>query len=621
MSRRDGKKAFGSGAVNLLDFIPILNINNNIKRQTRILEESRKNQIQNTTINNSTTNQNYNTSNYNTTEQNFWNQQTIDNSQNTNVTNEDTTIINIYQAPKEPQQQNLPYLPDQDYLIPISGGNQATTKLKLGDPILLSDQSSEDRNTFGKTVYNPFNSSHIQLLRKLPNNNIFDDEIVKAHQDSTKALLGKNRSNYDPDFEIPLEYQRTEYQGFLIYSETKGSANGNSALMCGVRTINGLAQKYRANSTIGILPPSNQLTKEIKEVEIQKEYKRLEFFSELQLTATDTRSLLGFKVLENFEDSLEERLIKVGKGLYEDQDDPLGKGNTIPKFVNFGEFLINLFGVMFFRSGLHRFPSFLPKLNIQNQSQNEKSRVLGKLSKGVRENQFNNIDSKTEKYFHIIDDLAEFNLANIQNLDSLMGKFPLEFNYQDEQGNTKRISVPNLAEAITEVLGIVLNTNKDTDNLLNIGTKSLIELGYNKQIINTIQDISQAIIDYLGFKYDTVTENVILPFNPDGKSLSEFLQETTKSTVTVENIDDETLEGNIKKLLFSASIVRASQGFTKNIVSGDAIKSQRAKEKTEQEKIWENFKTNIKSESTGYPSVKIKEKSNPQSNNNSSNNQ
>lgn len=178
--------------------------------------------------------------------------------------------------------------------------------------------------------------------------------------------------------------------------------------------------------------------------------------------------------------------------------------------------------------------------------------------------------------------------ASIPNLTQLLGKFIEYFDEVSGQWEVavevkdsdpsklgdqpKGIKLPNLAEAIAEMFTLCLQTNINSETLLNVATRSLIETGTDKQQNFVNYKLTQAIADYLGFKTKEKKVDLPLLFTPEKTRYDELLKESNVP-VAVEEMDEQFgLEIDLMKLRKAASILD-SVYFRKLDPNGD-IKAQ-----------------------------------------------
>jgi hypothetical protein len=151
----------------------------------------------------------------------------------------------------------------------------------------------------------------------------------------------------------------------------------------------------------------------------------------------------------------------------------------------------------------------------------------------------------------------------IKTIDELVGQFPIKIKVEDsnavKSGNqSTSVEIPNLAEAVAELFGLVtalmqyqqVDTALSTHNL-SIATQTLISS-------NITQDICENNAEFLGYKQKEIERKITLPFNPEGKNFGEITEKKDFYYQTFENDDKKNLQVFITRLNESAGIVKAS---------------------------------------------------------------
>ena len=152
-----------------------------------------------------------------------------------------------------------------------------------------------------------------------------------------------------------------------------------------------------------------------------------------------------------------------------------------------------------------------------------------------------------------IDSLAELMLWQMQQLDALMGSYPIELEIEDtdltKEGNQKqKISFPNQAELLAELMGMMISVKRDTHAGLITGIKGMIESGMSRKMAIQIFDLCMANAEYLGYKLEQKKIKVPFLFTPNGDNLEKTLQEKELEIVTYENKDKNDLQDDLKIL-------------------------------------------------------------------------
>ena len=205
--------------------------------------------------------------------------------------------------------------------------------------------------------------------------------------------------------------------------------------------------------------------------------------------------------------------------------------------------------------GLDKFPGNLPPIfNVgRDELENNKS----------KDEKILEWDSGTKSYkIHSYVDLA---LYFVQELDALIGEFPVQIQIDDasltEEGDQKKeIAIGNIAEALTEIYGLLTTNSLQTDVSLNILTRMIIELTRIRQIGLTTQDIVYANREFLGYREKSISREVESPFtiNNDLDDYSAMLKESTQKYVSMEFAGKETVLEYLIRLFYAAGLLKAS---------------------------------------------------------------
>lgn len=157
-----------------------------------------------------------------------------------------------------------------------------------------------------------------------------------------------------------------------------------------------------------------------------------------------------------------------------------------------------------------------------------------------------------------IESLAELMLWQMQQLDGLMGAYPIEIEIEDSDlvkaGNQKqKIKLPNQAEAIAELMGLLLTVKRDTHATLITAIKAMGEAGMSKNLATKVLDVALANAEFLGYKLEQKKKEIPSLFTPGGKNITETLQEKNVEIITYENTDKKDLQDDLKTLLTMAA--------------------------------------------------------------------
>lgn len=288
-------------------------------------------------------------------------------------------------------------------------------------------------------------------------------------------------------------------------------------------------------------------------------------------------SILGGNYWENPELSIkaESNLRNTGQQQFTDeQEDKATPINNILDLIK------SYHSISYHRAGYHRLPATLIE-SIIKPSQEEDETVT-------------------------ISDSLSFQEWIFKQIDAISGQYPIKFDYKikNENGEEKieTIEIPNSAEALTQILAILLAVSEESDMNLNATMRCLAEArsGANSAIL--AYDFARANAEYLGYRGKERKKEIDISFTPGSQTIRESLQPSKQKLIGWEFDDKESLIELIKKILFSSEIIKAAMYIPFNSqedrITGDAIKETIEQEKNQQEEKWEKFK-NIINNPTG----------------------
>lgn len=200
-----------------------------------------------------------------------------------------------------------------------------------------------------------------------------------------------------------------------------------------------------------------------------------------------------------------------------------------------------------------------------------------------------------------INNYAEFLNYLFQRDDERWGAFGISVKVEDTDpltgGNQEKdFYLPNLAESIAEMYGILLQLAIDGQLQKHLAVKNLTEA--SKQAVTNTKNyyLLDAIADYLGFK--TSEKNLMIPLlcklahDPEKEiNMDEFITETETAAKVIEFADEGTLQTTLAELKQAAAIIRALHYRPVNPY-GDIntqIKDYVMSKSPDNEKIWEKF--------------------------------
>lgn len=186
----------------------------------------------------------------------------------------------------------------------------------------------------------------------------------------------------------------------------------------------------------------------------------------------------------------------------------------------------------------------------------------------VPESLLQGIGDKSKK----IESNAEFLHWITYQFDGLVGQFPIDVEVKDidplKQGDqNKTIQLPNIAESIAEMYGLILKSSVNQEVELNMLLRLAAEAIATKNAAVVTQDYARANAQFLGYKANFKPRELQYNFdftnaNLDPRSkepiVLEKLLTTVKGYVQGWQLEDkETVVGFLQKLMFSAGIIKA----------------------------------------------------------------
>ncbi|MEH1956820.1 hypothetical protein [Nostoc sp.] len=201
-----------------------------------------------------------------------------------------------------------------------------------------------------------------------------------------------------------------------------------------------------------------------------------------------------------------------------------------------------------------------------------------------------------------IESLAELMLWQMQQIDALLGAYPIELKIEDndltKEGNQEeKIALPNMAEAIAELLGLLITVKRDTHATLITAIKAMGEAGMAKNLGVKTLDVTLANAEYLGYKLEQKKKEVPSLFTPGGKDITETLIEKNVEIITYENTDKKDLQDDLKFLKTMAARWNAQNW---RQVTGDPVESLKQTLFGNPEAIGEVHKKNEQGDFNGF---------------------
>lgn len=182
--------------------------------------------------------------------------------------------------------------------------------------------------------------------------------------------------------------------------------------------------------------------------------------------------------------------------------------------------------------------------------------------------------AKTNSGTTKINNLAQFISYSTKQTNAQLGQFPQEIKIQDadltQEGNQEKIiKLPNLAESIAEIVGILLILQSESNANLIATMNAMIEAGSSKQAASLAVDYAKANAEYLGYKGKQIERKLPFTFKPGESQIDKMLKSGEVSVKGFDNDDKDDLNDALAPLLEMAAMYRAAN--FKNLGTNDTL--------------------------------------------------
>jgi hypothetical protein len=207
----------------------------------------------------------------------------------------------------------------------------------------------------------------------------------------------------------------------------------------------------------------------------------------------------------------------------------------------------------------------------------------------------------------------------IEQMDGLFGQFPVEINYKDANGADQKIAIQNQAEAMAEVIGLLIGIASDGEIAVQLGMKAIVETIRSTAAATSAADYGKANAEFLGYRGKDKTSDLKLSITPGATNMKDALKESTKKIQRFEFSDSADLQDYLRRLLIGVGIVKAAfyrpfNGLS-DLLPGDRIRQENqpatGTTESEEDRVWREFLTEVETPPTRYrrdqnlPTVKI----------------
>lgn len=437
---------------------------------------------------------------------------------------------------------NRPELPPRR--LPLEGDDQSAIETGLGDVFTI--QEWIQHREFGKLLWNPLKDDPL-IIRQGFNkdaNVLFQEAVSQGLENYRRWLFAQLSPNYKKSEEYLERYSFWDGTAWVMPEQLKG-LQGDLAVNFGMKALQRLGNVMSLqskNCLYGIVDciPNGY---EIRLAEFPEAEQLTNKLDNLEFTGDQiTHTLLGVKRF------------------------PVTVPKDFTRLPTFDEFL---------QAGVDE-----RQLDNDSFNSNEDNRLDIDVNNLTPEELEENLGKEyKEKYYDEVHSIIEFVSWEMQQLERLIGAFPIKIDIEDtdlltEGNQTEQVKFPNLSETLAELMGNSINQEKFTDALMQINLRLLLELGSIKSFATVNNVAIESIVDYLGFSIERTEREIDYTFNPtltveEGEDLElEQLLQASKVKISVEDYDDEvTLESQLQELREAAKIIKGA--FTRKVNLND----------------------------------------------------
>lgn len=150
----------------------------------------------------------------------------------------------------------------------------------------------------------------------------------------------------------------------------------------------------------------------------------------------------------------------------------------------------------------------------------------------------------------------------VEQIDALTGQFPIEIEIEDtdptQEGNqTQSIRLPNIAETLAELYGLLLKTSVTSDLHTDINLRLVAEVLSIKNASIVTQDYARANASFLGYRGNPKKRKINYSFDPENLGdLTKVLNESTKEVLGWTEEDPETVVGFLQRIVFVSGLLK-----------------------------------------------------------------
>lgn len=212
-----------------------------------------------------------------------------------------------------------------------------------------------------------------------------------------------------------------------------------------------------------------------------------------------------------------------------------GKTSNNTQSVSLLDWMQNMLAPQYYRAGYQELPGEVPETLLSIGSDTDR-KILNAL------------------------DLQQW---QIEQLDALIGQFPLEIEIKDTDpltagDQTKKLELANLSEVMAELVGLSFLQSQNSDILINYINRLGVETIATKNAAIIAQDYAKANASYLGYNANPVKREIPYALNPAGDSLETILTDTKGELIGWANTDKNSVADYLKRIFFTVGILKES---------------------------------------------------------------
>lgn len=154
----------------------------------------------------------------------------------------------------------------------------------------------------------------------------------------------------------------------------------------------------------------------------------------------------------------------------------------------------------------------------------------------------------------VIESLAELGVWIVEQLDGVVGKWPMAV---PVPGASTALAVPNIAEAMAEMFGMMISQQVTAAQILNTSSRTLAQAGSATQQAALANMISKANAEFLGYESRPTAVDMPLTYTPGHDPGEGLLEESTAKIKGWENTDGTDLKQILSDVLHACQIIKA----------------------------------------------------------------